>query len=88
MAQMAVLHDFFQIGVYHVANIIMARIDHIHLLALHVKADDVKARLGLFHRQGQAHIAQAHHAQGNRTVQNFFLQIRHCRMPPFCLVRT
>ena len=76
-AQHSFLHDLFQVAVYHVADVVVSLIDHIHLLGLHVKADHMETGLGLFHRERKPDIAQSNHAKGDATVEYLLLQNRH-----------
>ena len=76
-AKHTLLHDLFEVAVHHVADVVVALIDHVHLPGLHVKADHMEAGLGLFHRQREPDIAQSNHAQGDGTVENLLLQNRH-----------
>ena len=74
-AQHTVRHQFFQIGVDNVADIVLAGVDQIHFLLLNVKADGLEAVLGLVHRQRQTDITETTNAHQKRFVLNLFNQL-------------
>ena len=66
-----------QILVDHVPDIVVAGVDHVDLFLLYIETDDSEARLGLFHSQGKAHIAQSDDAQSRLTGKQFVLKTAH-----------
>ena len=57
-----IVHELLQILVHHVTDVVLAAIDHVDLLGLHVDAHGLEAGLGLLHGKGQAHVAETHGA--------------------------
>ena len=53
------LHERGEILLHHVADVVLAAVDHVHLVGLHVEADRLEAGLRLLHRQRQPHVAEA-----------------------------
>ena len=73
-AQHTGLHQLLQVGVHHVADIVFPGVYQVYLLLLHIETNGLEAVLGLVHRQGQAHIAQAAHAHDQGLVLYFLKQ--------------
>ena len=87
-AQHAFLHDLFQVAVYHVADVVVSLIDHIHLLGLHVKADHMETGLGLFHRERKPDIAQSNHAKGDAYGRVSFASKPTCFHSPYLRMKS
>ena|SRR5699024_4737500 len=66
----AALDNAGKVAVHHVADVVVAGVDHLHLLRLDVEADGLKARFGLLDRQRQADIAQTHYSDNDLSVFN------------------
>ncbi len=66
--QHPLLHQFAQIAVHHVPDVVFPLVHQLHLVPLHIEPDGAEPGLGLFHRKRQAHIAQAHHAYHDLAV--------------------
>ena len=73
--QHSVLYQCLQIGIDHIADIVLSGIDHIHLFPLHIEADGLKAMLRLIHCQRQTDIAQAADAHDQCLILNFLNQL-------------
>ena len=69
------LYQLLQVGVDHIADVVLSGVDHIHLLGLHIEADGLKAMLRLIHCQRQTDIAQAADAHDQCLILNFLNQL-------------
>jgi len=64
----------FEILVHHIADIVLAGVDHVHLFLLHIKAVDLEAGLRLLHSERQADIAETDNAERGLTSEQFFFE--------------
>ena len=71
------VYQGLEVLVDHVADIVVAGVDHVDLFLLYIETDDFEAGLGLFHGQGQAYIAQSDNAQSRLTGKQFVLKTAH-----------
>ena len=56
------LHERGEVLLHDVADVVLATVDHVDLVGLHVEANRLEARLGLLHGQRQPDVAEADRA--------------------------
>jgi len=68
-------HNFFQIVVHHIANVVMTGIYHVHFCFLHIETDGFESGFGFFNGKRQSYISEAYHSHNDFALFNFFQYI-------------
>jgi hypothetical protein len=73
-AEEAVLHHRAQQGGIDVVDVVLAPVEGIDLVLVHIDTDGREALRGILHRQRQTDIAQSHHTDGDVLRGDFLFE--------------